>query len=110
MARFFCGAVHTLGVNEFKGVVLVEVLYVSEDTVAFSALCVGVTKVVSERRELSKLGSNCSVDAIFQDLLSTIEAITACRYVSVISGVSIGLVPFVAVDAFGEVASEAGEG
>ena len=110
MARFFCGALHTLGVSEFKGVVLVEVLYVSKDTVAFSALCVGVTKVVSERRELSKFGSNCSVDPIFQDILSMIEAMTVFSFVSVVSGVTMGLGSFVAGDPIGEVAGEVGEG
>ena len=110
MARFFCGALHTLGVSEFKGVVLVEVLYVSKDTVAFSALCVGVTKVVSERRELSKFGLNCSVDPIFQDNLSMIETMTVFRFVPVVSGVTMGLGSFVAGDPIGEVAGEVGEG
>ena len=110
MARFFRGALHNLGVSEFKGVVLVEVLYVSKDTVAFSALWVGVTKVVSERRELSKFGSNCSVDPIFQDILSMIEAMTVFRFVSVVSGVTMGLGSFVAGDPIGEVDGEVGEG
>ena len=107
---FFCGALHTLEVSEFKGVVLVEVLYVSKNTVAFSALCVGVTKVVSERRELSKLGSNSSVDPIFPEILSMIEAITVFRFVSVVSGVTMGFGSFVAGDPIGEVAGEVGEG
>ena len=107
---FFCGAVHTLGASKFKCVVLVEALYVSKDTVAFSALCVGVRKVVTERRELSEFGSNSSFDPIFQDILSMIVAITAFRFVSVVSVVTIGLVSFVAVDAIGEVAGEVGEG
>ena len=85
----------------------VEVLYVPKDTVAFSALCVGVTKVVSERTELSKFGSNCSVDPIFQKILSMIEAIF--RFVSVVSGVTMGLGSFVAGVPIGEVAGEVGE-
>ena len=89
---------------------LVEVLYVSKATVAFSALCVGVTKVVSERREPSKFGSNCSFDPILQDILSIIEAITAFRFVSVVSGVTKGLELFVAGDPIGEVAGKVGEG
>ena len=100
---FFCGALHTLGVSEFKGVVLVEVLYISKDTEAFTALC------VFERRELPKFGSNCSVDPIFQDILSMIEAISVFCFVSVVSGVTMGLGSFVAGDPIGEVAGEVGE-
>ena len=88
---------------------LVEVLYVSKNTVAFCALCVEVTNVVSERRELSKFGSNCSVDSTFRDILSLIETITALCFVSVVSGVTMGLGSFVAGDPIGEVAGEVGK-
>ena len=109
IGTFFLWSFAYFGSLEFKGVVLVEVLYFSKDIVAFSALCVGVTKVVSERRELSKFGSNCSVDPIFQDILPMIEAITVFRLVSVVSGVTKGLGSFVAVDPSGGIAGEVGE-
>ena len=54
--------------------------------------------------------SNCSVDPIFQDILSMIEATTVFRFVSVVSGVTMGLGSFVAGDPIGEVAGEVGEG
>ena len=56
-----------------------------------------------------KIGLNCSVDPIFQDILSMIEAITVLCFESVVSGVTIVLGSFVAGDPIGEVAGEVSE-